>query len=80
MFERYNPTHLYSNAMFETDYPHPKCLIDGKIPEFMDRLTGMPQDQLDAVLGKNAMRCWNLKREDIISDEKMLAAARTAMT
>jgi uncharacterized protein len=73
MFERYNPTHLYGNAMFETDYPHPKCLIDDKIPEMVSRLEGLTQDQLDTVLWKNAMRCWNLKPEDIISDEKMLA-------
>jgi predicted TIM-barrel fold metal-dependent hydrolase len=76
MFERYNPSHPYQNAMFESDYPHPKCLIDNKIPEFLNRLTGMSQDELDAVLRKNAMRCWNLKPDDVISDEQMPTAAK----
>jgi predicted TIM-barrel fold metal-dependent hydrolase len=74
MFERYTPAHPYGNAMFETDYPHPKCLIDDKIPEFMGRLSVMPQDEFAAVLSTNAMRCWNLEPKDIISDDEMAAA------
>ena len=40
MYEHFNPSHLYSNALFETDYPHPKCLIDDSLTEAIDRLAG----------------------------------------
>ena len=78
MFERYHDNHPYGNTMFGTDYPHPKCLIDDKIPDLIDnRLAGLSTEQRDAVLSKNAIRCWNLKPEDIISDDQMATAAKT---
>jgi predicted TIM-barrel fold metal-dependent hydrolase len=73
-FERYNSSHVYSNTMFETDYPHPKCLIDDAIPEFFTHLEGISQEDLEGVRYKNAMRCWNLTADDIISDEQMASA------
>lgn len=71
MYEHFNPSHLYENTLFETDYPHPKCLIDDQIPEAIGRLNGISQDDLDGVLWRNAMRCWNLSPDDLISDEDM---------
>lgn len=80
MFEKFNSSHLYSNALFETDYPHPKCLIDDQITETIDRLGGISQDDLDGVLWKNALRCWNLKPDDIISDEDMAASGSRGLS
>src|SRR5262249_7762672 len=54
------------NIMFETDYPHPTCLIGDEITDAIDsKLSSLTPDELDKVLHRNAMRCFSLSPEDI---------------
>jgi predicted TIM-barrel fold metal-dependent hydrolase len=65
-FERSNSTYPYENVMFETDYPHPTCLLGPEIDDAIDnRMASLSPEQLEGVLWKNAMRCFNLKPADI---------------
>ncbi|MFI5957533.1 amidohydrolase family protein [Cryptosporangium sp. NPDC051539] len=57
---------LLDNVMFETDYPHPTCLVGDDIREVLEvKLAGLTPEQTENVLYKNAMRYYGLKLADI---------------
>lgn len=54
------------NVMFETDYPHPTCLLGDEITDALNNnLSILSQQDYDNVVAGNALRCFNLKPTDI---------------
>jgi hypothetical protein len=70
-FEGYRPGYPYANAMFETDYPHPKCLLGSEITDAIGKLSSLEPELLEDVLWRNAMRCFRLQPGDVVSDEEI---------
>lgn len=54
------------NVMFETDYPHPTCLLAEDIDDAVSNgLSSLDEKELERVMWKNAMRCFNLELADV---------------
>ncbi len=65
-YENARAHYPFDNVMFETDYPHPVCLMEAEIKDAVEnRLSILSPAQLENVLWKNAMRCFNLSAEDV---------------
>jgi predicted TIM-barrel fold metal-dependent hydrolase len=64
-FENLREDAPLDSLMFETDYPHPTCLMGDEIVDAIALFDQLSQDERDKVLWKNAMRCHNLQPEDV---------------
>lgn len=54
------------NVMFETDYPHPTCLLGEEITHALDtNLSILGTEDYEKVVAGNALRCFNLKPADV---------------
>lgn len=53
------------NVMFETDYPHPTCLLGDEIGQAMTRLEKLNAPDREKILWQNALKCFNLKPSDV---------------
>jgi len=49
--------------MFGRDYPHPESTWPNTFDWFREAFTGMPIDEIRAIVGDNAIRCYGLDRE-----------------
>ena len=61
-----DPTRLVvDNVMFETDYPHPTCLLGDEITEALGKMKTLSAKDREKVLWRNALRCFNLTPADV---------------
>lgn len=69
-YERLRPDDLallpIDNVMFESDYPHPTCLMGDEVSDSVtDKLRALSDEDREKVSWRNAMRCFSLTRDDL---------------
>jgi predicted TIM-barrel fold metal-dependent hydrolase len=65
-YETPRPDFPLDNLMFETDYPHPTCLLGAEINEAVSvKLSGLDHETREKVLWRNAARCFGLTSKDV---------------
>ena len=68
--EQVADTRVVDNLMFETDYPHPTCLMEDEVVDAIENRMGiLTGENKEKVLWKNAMRCFALTPADLGLDE-----------
>jgi predicted TIM-barrel fold metal-dependent hydrolase len=66
------------NVMFESDYPHPTCLMGDEVTESLTtKLSALTEGDREKISFRNAMRCFNLTPEDLPGP---LASPKPALT
>jgi uncharacterized protein len=66
------------NVMFESDYPHPTCLMGDEVNESLTtKLSAISEDDREKISYRNAMRCFNISPDEI---GRIPAAAGMAAT
>tara|TARA_R110002049_G_scaffold31098_9_gene105853 strand:- start:302 stop:1477 length:1176 start_codon:yes stop_codon:yes gene_type:complete len=53
------------NIMWGTDYPHPEGSWPKTKEKLLDVMSGIPEQELSLILGKNALECYNLDINDL---------------
>ena len=64
-FEQLEPWHLekigVDNILWETDFPHPTCLLGPEVPEALATgFTGVGDDDREAILWRNASKLYSV--------------------
>ncbi|MDQ1694935.1 MAG: hypothetical protein QOJ03_288 [Frankiaceae bacterium] len=59
--------------LFGTDYPHPEGTWPHTREWIRHAFNGVPEDELRAILGENAIRCYNLDRDKLAAIAKRIA-------
>lgn len=65
-FENINEDMPLGNTMFETDYPHPTCLLAEDIHDAIKvKMGSLTDEQRENILWRNALRCFNVAPEEV---------------